>query len=65
MEAGFLKDERYGHPDMSRWIPDAPRGRLFGGVKLPPWRDRLPVGAFRCSKCGWLDLYAGPQFEPQ
>ncbi len=62
MEAGFLKEERTGG-SMSRWMKGDPRRALFGGVKWPPWRERHSVGAFRCSKCGWLDLYAGPQFE--
>jgi len=64
MAAGFLMDGHRGNIDVSRWIDGDPRRGIFGGLKLPPWKDRLPVRALRCSKCGWLDLYANREPEP-
>ena len=60
MALGFLKDGQHGNVDVARWIEGEVRRGFFGGVKMPPHRDQLPVQAYRCRKCGWLDLFAEP-----
>ena len=46
-----------GHPKKSLWIKTkAPVGKLIGG---------LPIGAFRCEKCGFLEFYSDAKFAAQ
>ena len=46
---------------VSNWVEGAPIKSFWYGTKVP--KDKLiPVGTFRCSKCGFLESYARPEF---
>jgi predicted nucleic-acid-binding Zn-ribbon protein len=58
MESGHLPDTGYGQVLQSSWAPGEPVVRRFvGGIKSNP-KEQLPITALRCSKCGYLELYA-------
>jgi hypothetical protein len=67
MEQGFVVDKSYGETMMatkhvSRWAPGPPVKSFFFGTRLP--KGNLPVGTYRCSRCGYLESYARPEFAP-
>jgi hypothetical protein len=39
--------------------------RTYAGLKSIPRRDLVPIRAFRCAKCGYLEMYASQDFEPE
>ncbi len=41
----------------SRWIPGKPEKSFLHGFK-PKKKQQHPIEAFRCEKCGYLELYA-------
>ena len=58
MEVGHVPDMSHGQVLNTTWQPGAPETRRFiGGIK---WKrnDQVPVEAYRCPKCGYLELYA-------
>ncbi|MDX1439295.1 MAG: PF20097 family protein [Rubricoccaceae bacterium] len=57
MEEGFALDETHGGVKQSRWISGPPRKSIWTGLKLGGKR-KLPISAYRCMNCGFLDLYA-------
>lgn len=59
MEGGFLLDrhDRAGKAMELTWI-EASRMKL-GVTADPSSEGQLPVDAFRCTGCGYLELYAG------
>jgi predicted nucleic-acid-binding Zn-ribbon protein len=63
MEEGHVPDVGYGQVTQSSWAPGAaePR-RYFGGIKTRV-KEQLPLTAFRCPSCGYVELYA-PLVEP-
>ena len=60
MEQGFAVDSTHGGLCVSHWAPGSPMKSFWTGTKLPS--DRLPIGAFRCSGCGYLEFYADKVF---
>jgi hypothetical protein len=63
MVLGFVPDkEEFGYRPGS-WLEGSPKGsELTVQVRL----DRcVPIGAFRCSQCGYLEFYARPEFMPK
>jgi hypothetical protein len=56
MELGFIVDEGYGTRHVSAWARGVPFSSFFMGLKLP--REKLPIGTFRCSTCGFIESYA-------
>ncbi|MDQ6635047.1 MAG: hypothetical protein M3Z10_09875 [Gemmatimonadota bacterium] len=49
----------YGQVLQGTWAPGEPvRRRFVGGIKSNP-KEQLPITALRCSKCGYIELYAG------
>jgi len=67
MRQGFVKDSdaagMFPHGYLPQWLDGAPSASWLGGVKAKGNRSPLPVGGYRCEKCGWLDFYAGTRFE--
>ena len=58
MEAGHIPDVGYGVILQSTWTSAAvERRRIFGGIKYNK-RQQVPITAYRCSRCGFLELYA-------
>jgi hypothetical protein len=62
MMPGFLLDHS-GGLFVSYWAAGSPQNSFWGGLKKPELS--LPVGAYRCSDCGYLELYALAEFAPQ
>ncbi|MHA2297648.1 MAG: hypothetical protein ACXAEU_13815 [Candidatus Hodarchaeales archaeon] len=57
MVEGFIIDIRYGGETVSSWYQGKPKKSFWTGLKIK--RDQLhPISAFRCEKCGYLELYA-------
>ena len=62
MMQGFLLDHSDAGRLNSHWAVGAPQNSFWGGLKKPELS--LPVGAYRCSDCGYLELYALAEFAP-
>jgi predicted nucleic-acid-binding Zn-ribbon protein len=58
MEEGHVPDVGYGQVTQAGWARGAPeQRRYFGGIKANP-KEQLPLTAFRCPSCGYVELYA-------
>jgi predicted nucleic-acid-binding Zn-ribbon protein len=64
MEQGFILDMTYGGRVVSKWAAGAPIKSVWSGTKLPE-EKLIPVGAFRCASCGYLESYARDEFAAQ
>lgn len=59
LDNGFLEDRGEGSQGYLRWIPGPLERGLLGGARV--WgKQRVPVHAWRCRRCGHLDLFAQP-----
>jgi hypothetical protein len=56
-EPGFVIDVTLGWFLPSRWVGGEPQRGLLGGVKTIG-RPTYPLEAFRCSRCGRVELFA-------
>ena len=65
MEQGFILDNTYGGRLVSQWVPGPPRKSFWVMTKVPDERALLPIGAFRCSSCGYLESHARPEFAAE
>ena len=63
MLRGFVPDSTYGATMLTGWVQGSARKRWFGGIKWP--KGAVPVGAFRCEGCGYLELYARDEFAAE
>jgi uncharacterized protein (UPF0212 family) len=61
MEQGFILDNTYGARIVSHWVAGAPLKSFWAGTKVPA--VTVPVGAYRCATCGFLEMYARQEFE--
>jgi hypothetical protein len=57
MEDGFLLDGDQGGPFQGNWAEGKPAFGWFGGLKVFG-RVQRPITAFRCTSCGYVELYA-------
>jgi predicted nucleic-acid-binding Zn-ribbon protein len=58
MVQGFILDRgHYSAPMVGAWVEGHPKESFWSGTKAPADK-RVPIGAFRCSACGYLELYA-------
>jgi hypothetical protein len=58
METGHIPDVGYGVITQGTWTSGAAEQRRFlGGIKYDKKRQ-VPITAYRCSRCGFLELYA-------
>jgi hypothetical protein len=57
MEQGYILDESYGKIGPQKWVGGAPEFSIWTGLKLRG-KQRLPVTAYRCRQCGFLESYA-------
>ncbi len=64
MQPGFIPDFRYGTTLVSAWYEGYPKTYTlpFLGIKVSP-RGGVPIRAFRCSGCGFLELFADENFR--
>jgi ribosomal protein S27AE len=60
MERGHVPDVTHGQVLQSRWSRGDPEPRRFhGGIK---WEadEQIPLAAYRCPACGYVEFYARP-----
>ena len=65
MERGFVLDNTYGSQLVSQWAPGIPEASFWTGTKSIDEEKLIPLGAFRCADCGFLEFYARSEFAPQ
>jgi hypothetical protein len=61
MAQGFVVEKTHVNYEVSRWVSGPPQRSFWTTVKVP--NDSLPIGAFRCSECGYMEFYADKVFE--
>ena len=64
MEQGFTLDTTGGRMFPTHWFRGIPKKSFWTGTKTPD-TDGIPIGVFRCSSCGYLELYAGHNLSSQ
>jgi hypothetical protein len=61
MVRGYLLDRAYGGFGMGTWLEGPPvRSGLFDSVS-PRLERSIPIVSYRCTGCGYLELYARPE----
>ena len=63
MEAGYLPDAAYAGQQIGRWAPGPATKSRWTVTKVA--KETIPMCAFRCSECGYVELYARDEFVPQ
>ena len=61
MVQGFVPDYSHGAALVGGWHEGQPKKSFWTGTKAP-WSEGVPIGAFRCQTCGFLEFYANPSF---
>jgi hypothetical protein len=64
MVQGFVLDHSYGAILVGTWYPGQPQ-KSFWTRTRKPFDKGVPIGAFRCLKCGFLEFYADAKFQAQ
>lgn len=66
MERGFIPDYSRGTVLVGCWLKGVPQKTswLLGSTQASSG-EYFPVGAFRCPKCGFVELYADASFEAE
>ena len=60
MQPGFLLDSKHGdRRGATEWVEGLPEKSFWMGLKIKG-RQVLPVTAFRCERCGFVESYALP-----
>jgi DNA-directed RNA polymerase subunit RPC12/RpoP len=58
MEEGHIPDIGHDHVTPSAWSHGlAEPRRFFGGIKFES-KEQIPLSAYRCPSCGYVELYA-------
>ena len=61
---GFVPDRTYGGILVEGWYEGQPKKSFWTQTKEPSIQG-LPIGTFRCEKCGYLEFYADQKFTAQ
>jgi len=60
MERGHIPDIAESHVVQTAWARgETERRRWVGGIKVNT-KEQLPITAYRCPSCGYVELYAPP-----
>ena len=63
MEQGFLMDRRHHRiAEVAKWVEGEPEKSFWLGVQTKG-REVFPVTSRRCTRCGWLEMYALPAHQ--
>ena len=62
MEQGHALDHTHGGVLINRWAKGPPKKAFWGGLKIVSQAALLPLAAFRCQSCGYLEFYAREEF---
>ncbi len=65
MNQGHVLDNTYGGVLISSWQEGPPKTSFWGGLKIPKRYALLPLAAYRCQTCGYLEFYAREEFAPK
>jgi hypothetical protein len=60
MNWGYIVDNALTKLVASQWASGSPQWSFWTGTKQTS--EPLPIAAFRCSSCGYLESYAQPEF---
>ena len=58
MRKGFLLDRAHGGAGVMSWIEGKPRRSFWFGLKVTRRTTLVPLTAYRCPSCGYLESYA-------
>lgn len=61
MVQGFVPDYTHGGSLVEGWHEGQPKKSFWMGTKAPVAQG-IPIGAYRCAACGYLEFYADPSF---
>ncbi|MGC4014531.1 MAG: PF20097 family protein [Luteolibacter sp.] len=61
MQIGFIPDFSYGATLETKWFYGEAKKGFFGGVKGASPLGGIPVHAYRCAGCGFLEFFAVPR----
>lgn len=61
MVQGFVLDHTYGGVDLGAWIEGPPKWSFWSGIQFRG-HTKIPIAAFRCQGCGFLEFYAREEF---
>jgi hypothetical protein len=64
MVQGFIPDYSHGAVLVAGWLQGHPQKSFWRTTKAPI-SEVIPIGTFRCEKCGFLEFYADPKFAAQ
>ena len=64
MVQGFVPDYSYGAVLVAGWQAGQPKKSFWTSTQSPRF-EGVPIGAFACAKCGFLEFYAGQRFAAQ
>ena len=64
MAQGFVPDYYQTGIFVTGWHPGQPQKSFWNRTKVLESKC-LPIGAFRCQECGFLEFYADPKFAAQ
>ena len=60
MDRGHIPDLKDGPVKRSSWAPgEAVSQRFWGGIKYKA-KETIPLDAYRCPSCGYVEVYARP-----
>ncbi len=60
MAQGFVPDHFSGGLLVSGWHAGPPEKSFWTKTRAPS--EEIPIGAFRCQRCGFLEFYADARF---
>ena len=60
MSDGVMVDVGYGSSTVASWQSGPPVVSRFWGLKVNK-KALIPATAYRCSRCGFIELYAPPR----
>ena len=64
MIQGFVPDFSHGAIFVGAWHAGQPKKSFWTKTKNPS-PGGLPIGAFRCQKCGFLEFYSDESFAAE
>ena len=64
MVQGFVPDYSHAAALVGRWLEGQPKKSFWTRTKAP-YEQGVPIGAFRCRNCGFLEFYANPGFAAE
>jgi hypothetical protein len=61
MVRGYLLDRTHGSFGMGTWLEGSPVRTMWPDLVRPRLEQSIPIVSYRCSGCGYLELYARPE----